>query len=373
MELIIFLLIFITPCIFVWVNFIAYLIKGKIITSKILWITIQLCTVVVLPALFLSNMDLRYKNDCCNDSAIFSPEHRIGIYTLIIMCAIVFVISIFRKNILPPVAEVFLNSFLILGLLLNIIFCIHFTTTEYGCIWWAIGNIPIIFLFFIQLAENQKLLNRYIEENDFTTNNFIGKCCRSILKLKPVFKYPVLTILLIPVIVLLSLFLILFGQKPDSIIKAFTDTYKHGFSQLDYMCDNVECGGHFLCSVGANGHKNIVKPIRYGERNANKIICNRQLLISNAFEELLQENFPAVHKIIRQHYNKVGNTIHKYYRIFNNKLVSDIVYIAMKPLEMLFLLALYTFDSKPENRIAMQYLSKNDKEKITTFSKFFCY
>jgi hypothetical protein len=358
------LILILTPGIFVWVNFIAYLIKGKTITNKILWIIIQLCTVVVLPALFLLHEDLPYKNDCCTDSAIFSPEHRIGIYTLIIMCAGAFVINIFRKNILPPVAEVFLNSFLILGLLLNIIFCIHFTTVEDGYMWWILGNIPILFLFFIQLAENQKLLNLYIEENDFTTNNFIGKCCRSILKLEPVFKYPVLTILLVPVIILLSLFLILFGQKPDSIIKAFTDTYKHGFSQLDYMCDNVECGGHFLCSVGANGHRNIVKPIRYGERNANKIICNRQLLISNAFEEWLQENFPAAHKIVRQHYNKVGNAIHKHYGIFNNKLVSDIVYIAMKPLEIIFLLTLYTFDNKPENRIAMQYLNKKDKEKI---------
>jgi hypothetical protein len=149
------------------------------------------------------------------------------------------------------------------------------------------------------------------------------------------------------------------------MIRAFTDTYKHGFSQLDYMCANVDCGGHFLCSVGANGHKKIVKPIRYGERNNSKIICNRQLLISNAFEELVQENFPLIHKIIRRNYNKVGKIIHKYYHIFNNKIVSDIVYILMKPLEFVFLLTLYTFDNKPENRIATQYLTANDKKKIS--------
>ena len=32
-----------------------------------------------------------------------------------------------------------------------------------------------------------------------------------------------------------------------------------------------------------------------------------------------------------------------------------IVYIIMKPLEWLFLLVLYLFDTKPENRIATQY------------------
>lgn len=247
---------------------------------------------------------------------------------------------------------------------MNIIFCIQFTTIEDGYFWWIFGNIPIVMLLLISLTENQKLLKVYLEESNYPANNLFVKSCISILKLDPIFKYPILTIILVPLIILISLFLILFGQKPDSIIKAFTDTYKHGFSQLDYLCDNVTCGGHFLCSVGANGHKLIVKPIRYGERNGNKILCNRQLLISNAFEDLIHEKLPTFHKIIRKNYNKVGNIIHKHYDIFNNKLVSDFVYILMKPLEIIFLLTLYTFDNKPENRIAIQYLNKNDSQKI---------
>ena len=50
----------------------------------------------------------------------------------------------------------------------------------------------------------------------------------------------------------------------------------------------------------------------------------------------------------------------QYYSIFNNKYISDLIYIGMKPLELLFLLTLYTFDKKPENRIAKQYLAKSD-------------
>lgn len=366
------ILLTIISAIFILVNFIAYLTKGKVITKNILWRVIQIWTVVVLPALFLSFMDLSNKNDCCSDSAIFSPEHRIGIYLLIILYTIAFVINIFRINILTPTSELFLNSFLILGLILNLIFCKHFTTIEEGYIWWLFGNVPIIMLLLISLAENQKLLQAYIEENEYSSNTIIGKLCSSTLKLNPIFKYSILTILLLPIIVFISLFLILFGQKPDSIIKAFTDTYKHGFSQLDYMCDNVECGGHFLCSVGANGHRNIVNPIRYGERNGNKIICNRQLLISNAFEDLIQEKFPLFHKFIRQKYNKVGNLIHKHYSIFNNKYISDFVYILMKPLELFFLLTLYSFDKKPENRIAIQYLSKNDRQEIKRHTTRYC-
>ena len=270
----------------------------------------------------------------------------------------------FRKKVLTPIAELFLNSFLILGLILNITFCKHFTTIEEGYIWWIFGNIPIILLLLITLSENQNLLKNHIDENNYSSSSMVGKLCISILKQKPIVKYPIFTIILVPIILLLSVFLLLFGQKPDSIIKAFTDTYKHGFSQLDYMCDNVECGGHFLCSVGANGHRKIVKPIRFGERNGNKIICNRQLLISNAFEDLVQEKFPYFHKIIRHNYNKVGNLIHSHYYIFNNKFVSDLIYIFMKPLEFIFIITLYTFDRKPENRIAIQYLKNEDREKI---------
>lgn len=349
---------------FVIINFISYLANGRVITNKKLWTIIQIWTVVVLPACFLLFMDLTLINDCCLDSAVFSPGHRIGIYILIILYSVAFVTSVFRKNVLPPISELFLNTLLILGLILNIIFCLHYRTHEEGSLLWIFGNLPIIFLLLIMLTDNQRLLKQHIEENGLTTNSFIGRLSLSILKLNPVFKYPILTILLVPFIILLSLFLILFGQKPDSMIKAFTDTYKHGFSQLDHLCENVECGGHFICSVGANGHKNIVNPIRYGERNGSKIICTRQLLVSNAFEEFLQEKFPVGHKIIRKNYNKVGNVVHKHYHIFNNKFVSYTVYLLMKPLEFVFLMTLYTFDHKPENRIGSQYLNKEDKVKI---------
>ncbi|MCC6290269.1 MAG: hypothetical protein IT249_20515 [Chitinophagaceae bacterium] len=36
----------------------------------------------------------------------------------------------------------------------------------------------------------------------------------------------------------------------------------------------------------------------------------------------------------------------------------------MKPLEWIFLLVLYTFDKSPENRIAKQYLSVEDRNNI---------
>jgi hypothetical protein len=188
--------------------------------------------------------------------------------------------------------------------------------------------------------------------------NPFEKIILKILRANCFIKYPVLLILCIPVILLLSVLLFIFSQRPDSAIKAFTETYKQGLSQLDYMCDNVQCGGHYLCSVAANGHKQLVRPERYGERNGRMIICNRQLLVANAFEQLIEQNFPGIHSIVRKNYDKIGDFIHRDYRLFRNKFFSDFVYILMKPMEYFFLFFLYTFDKKPENRIAQQYIGK---------------
>jgi hypothetical protein len=154
----------------------------------------------------------------------------------------------------------------------------------------------------------------------------------------------------------------LFGQKPDSFIRAFTDTYKHGFSQLDYECLNVSCGGHFLCSVAAMGTPALVKPTRKGWRHGNPIQCNRQLLIANAFEDWLMEKFPTTHHLLRTQYNRVGKLIHAYYGVFERTWVSNLVYVFMKPLEYFFLICLYLFDRFPERRIAMQYLETSHQQ-----------
>ena len=198
----------------------------------------------------------------------------------------------------------------------------------------------------------------YSEGLNLKDSSNAEKLAWELLNKEAVQKIPILLLLTLPILIFLMLFLLLFGQKPDSFIRAFTDTYFRSFSQLSHDCDNVDCGNHFLCSVAANGHQSVVKPHRLGERGGKPIICNRQLLISNAFEELIQEKLPKTHRFIRKNYNKVGNFVHRYYGIFNNKFVADAIYFMMKPLEYFFVLTLYTFDTKPENRIAKQYVSK---------------
>ena len=249
----------------------------------------EVWTVLLVPAIFLFVGDVNQKNDCCGQSAVFSPDHSVGIYVLIIAYKAAYLISMNRTTIFTPLLEVLLNLLLMLGLAINTALCFHLDTNSFmfGPLLWIFGNVPIMMLLLMKLSKHEDMLRRYIQKHDLEVNGIPDRLSKFFLTLEPAVKYPVLALMLVPLSVLFSLVLVLFGQKPDSLIRAFTETYRHGFSELDHLCSNVVCGGHFLCSVGANGHRSVVKPIRYGVRKGSKIICTRQLLVANAFEESL--------------------------------------------------------------------------------------
>lgn len=346
------------PAIIVLIDFFGFLVTGNQIVNKIIFHVTEIASLIVLPVMYGG---FGAENDCCDDnSAVFSPDHQLTIITIIILCLTAYFYSSYREKLATPIIEIIINSLQFIGIGLNIFIAIH--TNEP---WLAIGgNMPVIMLSILVLVKNQRIFVEYSQNSEFKPKNQFENIAWKILNLQPFVKFPIIFILCLPILIILTAILLLVGQKPDSIVRAFTDTYKHGFSQWDYKCDNVECGGHYLCSVAANGHTNIVKPQRRGIRNGRNIICNRQLLVANAFEDLMQDGFPFLHKIIRRGYNKIGDFIHRYYDIFNNKFVSDFIYFLMKPLEWFFLLALYTFDRKPENRIEKQYISRTDRQQI---------
>lgn len=355
-----FLILIGLPLLIALIDFLGFLIKGKRIVNIALIRIVEIGAFLILPYMYVS---LDNKNDCCGDSAAFSPEHQPTIWVIVILCLIAYFYSSYRKLISTPVLEIIINSFLLIGIILNVFIAIQ-TKDSFLAIG---GNLSIILLAILVLAKNQKAFIEQSQELENSPKSKLESFAWQILKLQPIVKFPIIFILCLPILVIITAILLLVGQKPDSIVRAFTDTYKHGFSQWDYKCDNVQCGGHYLCSVAANGHTKIVRPQRRGIRNGHNIICNRQLLISNAFEDLIQDRLPFLHKLIRRQYNKVGNFIHRYYDIFNNKFVSDFIYILMKQLEWFFLLTLYTFDRKPENRIAKQYISNTDRQQIDRY------
>lgn len=160
------------------------------------------------------------------------------------------------------------------------------------------------------------------------------------------------------VIAVLEIIFILTGQGADAPMKAFKDTADWTFSQqIPPPPKHYE--GHYLCTVAAGGHKRVVKPLRYGTRHGATIIVNRQLCVANAFEDYIHEKLPRFHRVIRGAYDKYGYPISKH---ITTPRCADAVYILMKPLEWAFLVFLYMFDTKPEQRISRQYLYRGDSE-----------
>ena len=161
-------------------------------------------------------------------------------------------------------------------------------------------------------------------------------------------------VFMVPLLGILIGVLAVFGQAPDSVIKAFTETSEWNLS-TKLPAQSLESNGHYLCTVAAGGHKEIVKPIRLGRRGGKYIVVNRQLCIANAFEQIIEEKTPKFHYVVRSFYDKYGYPVAKH---INSKYTADFVYFLMKPLEWIFLIVIYLFDNKPENRIAIQYLPK---------------
>lgn len=163
---------------------------------------------------------------------------------------------------------------------------------------------------------------------------------------------PTLVLLaVLPLTVLVVFVMMLFGQQPDSLIRVWTETAYWTFSQM-IPPPSIPYEGHYLCTVAANGHRKIVKPLRTGKRHGHTVVVNRQLCVANAFEDLLKERLPRFHRIVRGTYDAVGLPIAKRVK---RPLTCDVIYLLMKPAEWVFLIILYLFDSKPENRIAVQY------------------
>ena len=322
------------PAIFLTVDFVYYLVKGERLLPS-LGRVMEFVAVFGLTSFYLAMADFGLDNDCCSESATFSPEHRATIYCWIVLGWIGYLLAIFQRQLAAPLLEVVLQCVLLISIVLNI-----FVGYQVMAYLWAIGNLPIVITFVIALMEKQKRVMAMAQSDGFDTRRSYNKLAVRVLTMNAWLKYPVLLGLCLPLIALLSAVLLLFGQKPDSLLRAFTDTYKHGFSQLDYMCQQVSCDGHYLCTVAAKGHPAVVKPQRLGKRHGMTIICNRQLLVSNAFEELVAESWPSLHRFIRKNYDKVGDLVERHYHFFENKYVSDVVYLLMKPAEWFFLLVL---------------------------------
>ncbi len=287
---------------------------------------------------------------------LYNTEKHIPIFTkayptfavIVIISIIAYVILKFVKtSTAPPLFSVILISLMYLGIIELILWCVQLSKNPQILFCLFPINLIIVFVRTIRNAVLEKL-------NSENTNN------QNSSKLSAIFNnaknWPwVALVLAIPLLGVMLIVLLLFGQKPDYIIKMWTETADWTMS-TKIPPQNIYQDQHYLCTVAAGGHRKIVKPLRVGIRYGHRVVVNRQLMIANAFEQLLEERLPKFHKIVRTTYDNIGYPIAKHIK---SPFVADVIYFLMKPLEWIFLIVLYLFDTKPENRIAVQYPHSN--------------
>lgn len=245
-------------------------------------------------------------------------------------------------NSLSPLANIFCISGILGGVVLLLVFDQQLQVASFHTLFLLIYSINLLW---VRIKEWQE------DRTEITYENRLLQYFHQLLNKSR--NWPWIAVLLaLPTLALVVLILMLFGQQPDSMIKAWTNTADWAFSQK-IPPQNLIIDEHYLCTVAAGGHEKVVKPQRMGVRHGHPVIVNRQLCIANAFEQVLEEKTPRFHRFLRRNYDRYGYPFAKHIK---KKWAMDLIYYLMKPLEWIFLLVLYLVDRKPENRIAMQYI-----------------
>ena len=295
-----------------------------------------------------------------NVYASLSAEHLLSILILLILGVLsYYILKLFSEE-LSPIIYTICSSILIINITFTILYFIHtgdcksvgseeIVDTVF-CLRVGFGYLSLLFISELKIS-----LDKYLRCQELNKINYKNKIMRKLYSIS--LKYqtmPVLWIIsLFPILIIIQLILVIFGQQPDSFIKVFLDTSSYNYSAVSAPPPvTISGGSHYLCTVSVKGHKKIVKPLRSGIRGGKRILVNRQLLVANAFENILEQYTPKLHKVIRYLYDKYGYPLSNH---INTAWAADLTYILMKPLELIFIFVLYTVDKNPENRINIQY------------------
>lgn len=207
--------------------------QGKYSSNIIWFILLGGVSLVVSPALFVS---IWCEHDCCSRSnAIFSPDHKAGVYLIYGLAVAAYFYSSIRTKLGPPILEVLSDSFMILGFILN--FFVALQIDEVFMV--SLGNIAPAMLFVLRLSFNHLLVLDQKSSLQEGGSRGLKRLAISLLQRGHWKKYPLLVLLALSFLPLLSLLLFLLGQNPNALVLAFTETYKYRFSQLE--CLSWQC------------------------------------------------------------------------------------------------------------------------------------
>ncbi|MDO5748001.1 MAG: hypothetical protein Q4P66_10150, partial [Actinomycetaceae bacterium] len=281
-----------------------------------------------------------------------SPDYYLWFILLIFLCLVAFY-TLWIKPVaqLPPLIPVIAIAVLYIATVYVVVWTIQ--TYEFHDLMDLYLLIPAIVFALIMARTIAITVQTHTLDADrsvkLETNSILAHLNHYVTQAKT---WPALAFLIaLPALGVVYAILVLLGQGPHALIRAFTDTSGWTLSQQTSP-PTVFYDEHYLCTVAAGGHKQLVKPIRRGIRHGHPVVVNRQLLVANAFEQVLSDRLPRMHRTIRHFYDRYGFDLAKRIR---TKWAADIVWVVMKPLEWFFLAVIYFCIRHPEDLIAMQY------------------
>ena len=330
------------------------------------WITLLLGLLYSLLIVPFSDITFSDWTVTLQNAQKHTPIWTEGALTVLILAAVGILgyafLSCTRISKVPPLITVLEIAAMYLGMIQCILWIVQIIRAEIFSMYLCLFPLNCI-LIGIKVIRQKVIEWEKIQESEAQNAGITGKFKNRYLewmnrRLEHSSVWPAAAFLLMwPMLGGIICILVLFGQRPDSAIRAWTETSDWNLSQK-IAPQNIYYDEHYLCTVAAGGHRKVVKPIRMGVRHGHPVIVNRQLCVANAFEQILEERMPDVHRKIRYFYDKYGFPVAKMIR---SPYIADAVYFLMKPLEWIFLAVIYMTDVKPENRIAVQYLPKKMK------------
>lgn len=280
----------------------------------------------------------------------FASRHLLSLMTFFILAIVGLLMLWLKGRRMPPLLFVLMLIFILIGIPISAVVFVQISHSTEAYDGWLFGFLPFVYIITAVAVICKCVVEEVSTANDKVYRNKLLNYLNQKMAKTAHQPFYVLA-LLIPVFVIILAILILFGQEADSMAKVFTETTTWRFSTKTHP-PFLDHQGHYLCTVAVCGDPEVVKPLRLGIRHGHEIIVNRQLLIANAFEELIQENLPSAHRVIRGFYDQYGYPLSKK---ITSQQGSNLVYRLMKPLEYFFLLCLYLCSMRPEEKIAKQY------------------
>lgn len=326
---------------------------------------------VIFAAIFLEVMYM-YLSDVMLSAEwteqLYNDQKHMPVYsgslpTVIVIALLAFagfcVLSLINVNKTPPLIPVIAMSMLYAGLILAVVFTFHVAGLVNGDQLDLYLLLPPLNFILMSFRVIYGIITDYDPPEIPEESGKTAVIIMADRLLRNSRQWPFFALLImLPLLGALFCILMLFGQTPDAAIRAFTETADFRLSQMTPP-QNLYYDEHYLCTVAAGGDPRVVKPVRMGVRHGHKVVVNRQLCIANAFEQILEERTPRLHRAVRGFYDTYGFPVA---RLIKRKKTADIVYYVMKPAEWVFLAIIYLTDVHPEDRIAMQYTGADIRE-----------